>query len=121
MSRRVELEARRRALLARCEQQRAELTRQLTQLRSAGLLGLLSPGASPARAGSSAAHHPLAWVLAIGAIVLLGRTREALKLLVWVRTVLALASRAAQVVRLVASLRAARPQPEAEPRIRSVS
>ena len=132
MSRRVELEARRRALLARCDVQRAELTRQFAQLRSAGLLGLPPLGASGPRAGGDAAHHPLAWVLAIGGILLLGRSREVLKILVWARTALALASRVAQVVRLVASLRAARPSrarsksparrdPEAEPQVRSAS
>jgi hypothetical protein len=112
MSRRAELEARRRTLLERCDVQRAELTRQLTQLRAAGVLGLAPLGAGAARAGGNATRHPLAWALAIGAILLLGRTREVLKILVWARTALALASRVAQVVRLVASWRAPRPRTE---------
>ena len=106
MSRRTELEARRRVLLARCDVQRAVLAREIAELRSAGVLGLLSLGGTPGRAGRDAAHHPLAWALAIGGILLFGRTREALKIFVWARAALAVASRVAQVVRLVQHIRA---------------
>jgi hypothetical protein len=106
MSRRTELEARRRVLLARCDVQRAVLTREIAELRSAGVFGLPSLGGTHGRAGSDAAHHPLAWVLAIGGILLFGRTREALKIFVWARAALAVASRVAQVVRLVQHIRA---------------
>jgi hypothetical protein len=109
MSRRADLEARRRTLLARCDVQRAELTRQLTELRAADVFGFAPFGAPRARPGDNAARHPLAWVIAIGGLLLLGRTREVVKLLVWARTVLAVASRVTQVVRLIASWRAARP------------
>jgi hypothetical protein len=107
MSRRAELETRRRVLLERCEVQRAELTRQLTALRAADLLGLFPFGAAAARTAGSASRHPLAWVLAIGALLFFGRTREIVKILVWARAALAVASRVTQVVRLVANLRAA--------------
>jgi hypothetical protein len=131
MSRRAELEARRQALLARCDLQRIELSRRFAALRAADVLGLPPLGATAAR-GGNAAHHPLAWVIAIAGVLLLGRTREVLKILVWARTALAVASRVAQVVRFVASLRAARPRPEGpkaparrarqtEPRARSAS
>ncbi len=122
MSRRTELEARRRVLLARCDLQRAVLTREIAELRSAGVFGLPSLGGTPGRAGSDAAHHPLAWVLAIGGILLFGRTREALKTSVWIRAApaLAVASRVAQVVRLVQHIRApsargGEPQPDKAP------
>ena len=56
MSRTSELEARRRALLTRCEEQRAELAYRLEQLRpSAQVAGW------GARAPGLAANHPLAW------------------------------------------------------------
>jgi hypothetical protein len=107
MSRRAELEIRRRVLLERCEVQRAELSRQLSALRAPDLLGLFPFGAAAARTAGSAARHPLAWVLAIGALLLFGRTREIVKVLVWARAALGVASRVTQVVRLVANLRAA--------------
>jgi hypothetical protein len=106
MSRRTDLEARRQVLLLRCDQQRVELSRQFAKLRSAGVLGLPSFEGTTARA---AGGQPLAWVIAIGGLLLLGRTREVLKILVWARTALAVASRVAQIVRFVGSLRAARP------------
>jgi hypothetical protein len=132
MSRRTDLEARRQVLLARCDLQRVELSRRFAELRSADVLGLPPLGAMAARAGGDAAHHPLAWVIAIGGVLLLGRTREVLKLLVWARTALAVASRVAQVVRFVVSLRGSRPRNarakvparrarEAEPPARSAS
>jgi hypothetical protein len=98
-----ELEVRRRALLARCEAQRAELSWRLAQL---------SPRRwAPASAGASAAdgrapgRHPLAWVVAVAALLLLKRPRDALSLLVRARGALTLVSRAAQVVSLVRGLR----------------
>jgi hypothetical protein len=132
MSRRTDLEARRQVLLLRCDQQRVELSRQFAQLRSAGVLGLGSLGSRSGSAGGDAAHHPLAWVVAIAGLLLLGRTREVLKILVWARTALAVASRVAQVVRFVVSLRGAPPRsgrtkvpaqraPEPEPPVRSAS
>jgi hypothetical protein len=105
MSRRADLEARRQALLARCDQQRLELSRQAALLRSAGVLGLPSLGGTTARSSGDAWHHPLAWLIAIAGMLLLGRTREVLKILVWARTALGVAARVAQVVRFFVSLR----------------
>ena len=132
MSRRTDLEARRQVLLLRCEQQRAELTRQFAQVRSAGVFGLSSLGGASGRAGGDIAHHPLAWLVAIAGLVFLGRTREVLKVLLWARTAVAVASRIAQTVRFLSSLRPPRvrrgrakvPAPRArepEPPARSVS
>jgi hypothetical protein len=105
MSRRTDLEARRQALLSRCAQQRVEMSRQLAQLRSAGVLGLPSLGAGGAWSTGDGRHHPLAWLIAIAGVLLLGRTREVLKILVWARTALGVASRVTQVVRFLVSLR----------------
>jgi hypothetical protein len=131
VSRRAGLEARRQVLLLRSDQQRVEMTRRLAQLRSAGVLGLPRLGATGAGAGRDARHHPLAWMIAIAGLLLLGRTREVLKILVWAQTALAVASRVTQVVRFVASLRPPRahgrgkvrapPAPRSEPPARSAS
>lgn len=130
MSRRSDLETRRQVLLLRCDQQRAELSRHFAQVRSAGVLGLPSLGGASGRAGVGLAHHPLAWLIAIAGLLFLGRTREVLKVLVWARTALAVASRVAQIVRFVGGMRAARTRrgrekvpartaPEPEPPARS--
>ncbi|MGB6606077.1 MAG: hypothetical protein WA747_09840 [Steroidobacteraceae bacterium] len=132
MSRRTDLEARRQVLLLRCDQQRAELSQRFAQLRAGGLLGLPPLEATRARSVGDAAQHPLAWVIAIAGLLLLGRTREVLKVLVWARTALGVASRLAQIARFLVSLRPppareghgkvrAQAAPEPEPPARSVS
>ena len=100
MTRMAELEARRRMLMARCEAQRAELAQRMEQLHQQTPLAALgrAGGAQPAR-------HPLAWIAVLAGLMLLGRTGEVLKLLVWARTALAVATRAAQVLRLVRDMR----------------
>jgi len=104
MTRMRELEARRQMLLARCEAQRAELAQRITQLHRQSRPWTLDAGAG---AGGIAApsRHPLAWIGVLGALTLLGRTREVLKLLIWARTALTVASRTAQVLRTVRDLR----------------
>ena len=103
MSRLTELEARRRVLLARCEAQRVELAQRLASLHAPGSEGALLAG----NAGR-AARHPLAWVAALAALTVLGRTRDVLALLAFVRTALTVASRAAQLLSFVADVRARR-------------
>lgn len=105
MRRLEELEVRRRALLARCEAQRAELSWRMAQLsprRWAQATGGSGASAGDGRAG---ARHPLAWVVAVAALLLLKRPRDALALLVRARGALTLISRTAQVVSLVRGLR----------------
>jgi hypothetical protein len=107
VSRMAELEARRQTLLALCEVQRIELARRIAQL----------PG-DPDRAGAAGAQilralarpgrHPLAWIATLAALSLLGRTRNVLTLLAWVRTALTLADRVAKVVGIVSALRSRR-------------
>jgi hypothetical protein len=108
MSRLQQLEARRRVLIERCEAQRAELGTRLAALDPFALL-------VGARAGPDAprVRHPLAWAAALAGLLLLGRTREVLTFVLWVRSALALAGRAAQLVRLITQLRAPRAAPAA--------
>jgi len=98
MSRLKQLEARRRALLRRCDEQREEL---------AARLGQLSPAAMLQDAGVTRLGHPLAWAAALAAMLLFGRTRKVLTAVLWMRSVLAFARRAAQLVRLLAQARTA--------------
>jgi hypothetical protein len=104
--RRTELEARRHALLARCEAQRVEIAWRLAQLSprrwarsAAGLAG------APAGAGTRPARHPLAWLLALASIVLLKNPRYALSLLGRTRTALTWLTRAVQVLTLLGVVR----------------
>ncbi|HET7758229.1 MAG TPA: hypothetical protein VFK87_13315 [Steroidobacteraceae bacterium] len=99
MSRLRELEARRRVLLERCQRQRAELAERVAGLRAGVFFG--------ARA-LPRLRQPLAWAAALAGLMLLGRAREALTLVVWVRTALSLASRATQLLRTIAQLRESR-------------
>lgn len=98
----AQLEARRRTLLARCEAQRTELAQRMAQLHRESRPATLAAAAADAMAP---ARHPLAWIGVLGGLMLLGRTREVLKLLVWARMALTVVSRSAQLVRLVRDLR----------------
>jgi len=98
MSRLKQLEARRRVLLGRCDQQREELAARLTALSPAALLR---------GAGMAQLRHPLVWT-ALAAMLLFGRTRKALKAILWMRGALAFVRRATHLVRLLTQLRTAR-------------
>ncbi|HVH84603.1 MAG TPA: hypothetical protein VM713_09830 [Steroidobacteraceae bacterium] len=106
MSRLKQLEARRRMLLRRSGEQREELAARLAEL---------TPGAVLRGAVDAAAigtlRHPLAWAAALAGMLFLGRTREVLTFVLWVRSALALAGRAAHVVRLLTRLGAPRAGP----------
>jgi len=101
MSRLKELEARRRRLLRRCDQQRDELAARLAQLTPAVVLR----GAADA-AGIGQIRHPLAWAAALAGMLFFGRTREVVTFVLWVRSAVSLAARAARLARLVGQLRA---------------
>jgi hypothetical protein len=101
MSRLKQLEARRRVLLGRCEEQREELAARMAQLSPAALLH---------DSGITRLGHPLAWAAALAAMLLFGRTRKVLTAVLWVRSVLAFARRASQLVGLLRQARAARAQ-----------
>ncbi|HUL45706.1 MAG TPA: hypothetical protein VLV25_01250 [Steroidobacteraceae bacterium] len=98
MSRLKQLQARRRVLLGRCDEQREELAARVAALSPAALL----QGSGIARLG-----HPLVWA-ALAAMLLFGRTRRALTAVLWVRSVLAFARRATHLMRLLAQARTAR-------------
>jgi hypothetical protein len=100
-----ELEVRRRALLARCEAQRAELSWRLAELSPRRWTRALAGGLSVGAAERASGRHPLAWVLAAAALLLLRRPRDALALLGRARGTLSLVTRAAEVLSLVGVLR----------------
>ena len=104
MSRLTELEMRRAALLARCEVQRVELAQRVAALHAPGGAGL------GALAGGSvrAARHPLAWIAALAGMALMGRTRDVLTVLAWVRTALTVGARLAQLLGLINTVRGRR-------------
>ena len=98
----ADLQERRRALLARCAQQRVEFRERLAALRPQ------QPRAAGA-AGEHVARHPLAWIAVLGAVMLMRRTREVLSLLVFIRSAVGLVTRAAQLLRLIGHARTSRP------------
>jgi hypothetical protein len=106
----VELETRRRALLARCDAQRAEISWRLTRLSPRRWRHMLAgePGAAGGAEAVSHRRHPLAWLLAAGALLLLRRPREALSVLARARGALSLVTRAAEVLSVVGVLRRVR-------------
>jgi hypothetical protein len=102
-----ELEARRRELLAQCDAQRAELSVRLEQLGPRRWAQALAGGAAAGAVGAlrSQRRHPLAGVVAVAALLLLRRPREALLLLTRARGALTLVARATEVLGVVAALR----------------
>ena len=105
MTRMADLQARRRALLARSARQRVELTQRIAVLRpyptrAAGLTG----------AGAQyAARHPLAWIAVLGALLLMRRTRGVLSLLMFMRSAVPFITRTVLLLRLIGRARAERP------------
>ncbi|HEX8755591.1 MAG TPA: hypothetical protein VF745_04585 [Steroidobacteraceae bacterium] len=100
MRRLHELEARRRGLIARCEQQRLEIAYRLAELSPAAQLSQWTR-----RAPTSAATHPLKWLVSLGTLLFMMRER---RLVGWVgklSTGVALLSRATAVVRLLRQIR----------------
>jgi len=102
-----ELEARRQALLERCEAQRAELGSRFAQLGPRRWAQAVAGSAAAGAVGAlrSQKRHPLAWVVAVAALLLLRRPRDALSLLVRARGALSVAMRAAQMLSLFGLLR----------------
>jgi hypothetical protein len=103
MRRLKQLEARRHALLKRSDEQRDDLAARLAQLNPVSVLRGSAGGPDGQRL-----RHPLAWAAALAGMLLLGRTREVLTFILWIRSALALAGRAAHLLRLLTQLRAPR-------------
>jgi hypothetical protein len=103
MSRTSELEARRRTLLARCGEQRAELAYRLEQLRPAAQVAGWG-----ARAPGLAANHPLAWIAAVAGIISLFRPKKMLSWMTFATGAISILSRATTLLKLFATLRSLR-------------
>ena len=95
------LEARRRALLNRCEEQRLELSYRVAQIKPAARLT-----AWTRRSGASARKSPLTWIAGLAGLLLLLRGRRVVSGVGWIAGLVALASRATTILRLLAQLRA---------------
>jgi len=108
VSRLEQLKARRRVLIQRCATDRIELAERLAELDPFTMLR----GAAAA-GGAGALRNPLAWAAALAALLFIGRTREVLTFVLWVRSALSVAGRVAQLVRLMTQLRAPREAPAA--------
>jgi hypothetical protein len=108
MKRLSELETRRRALIARCEAQRAELSWRLAQLSPRRWTGVFATGPGAAGTLRQRGRHPLAWLVAAAALLLLRRPREALSMLGRARGALSLITRAAEILTLIGGLRRTR-------------
>ena len=103
MSRTSDLEARRLALLARCDEQRAELAYRLEQIRPAAQVADWT-----SRAPGFAANHPLAWVAALAGIVALFRPKKLVSWLTFATGAISILSRATALLKLFATLRSLR-------------
>ena len=103
MSRLAALEARRRELLNRCEEQRLELAYRFAQIKPREQLTAWTRRS----ASGSAARNPLAWIAGIvGLLLMLRRRRGTLSGVGWITGVVALATRATTILRVLAQLRA---------------
>ena len=102
MSGRLEaLEARRRALLNKCEEQRLELSYRIAQIRPAEQLT-----AWTRRSATGRGQSPLTWIAGVVGLLLMLRRGRVLSGVGWLTGLVALASRATTVLRVVAQLRA---------------
>jgi hypothetical protein len=106
VNRMAELYVRRRVLIERCEAQRTELASRVAELDSSPLRWAL--GGAATAVATRGGRHPLAWIAALAGLVLLGRPRQAVKVLAWTRSALTLLSRVTQVMGVLAALRRVR-------------
>jgi hypothetical protein len=95
------LEARRRALLNKCEEQRLELAYRVAQVKPAAQLT-----AWTRRSRAGAGKSPLTWIAGLAGLLLLLRRRRIVSDVGWIAGLVALASRATTILRLLAQLRA---------------
>ena len=103
MSRIDELEERRRALMARCDEQRAEIAYRLERIRPAAQVASFAQ-----RAPSMTANHPLAWVAALAGLVTLFRPKRLLSWLTFATGAVSILSRATQLLKVFVALRSLR-------------
>ena len=105
MNRTAELEARRNVLLARCDEQRAELAYRIEQLRPMAQVANWSQRSTGL---GLAANHPLAWIAALAGIVTLFRPKRMLSWLTFATGVVSILSRATALLKVFAALRSLR-------------
>lgn len=98
-----DLEERRRMLLARCEAQRAEVAYRLEQMRPRAQLANLSQ-----KAPGMAMNHPLAWVAAVAGIVTLLKPKRLLSWLTLATGAVSILSRATQLLKVFVAIRSLR-------------
>ena len=104
MSRMKDLEERRRALLARCEAQRAEVA-----LSTGGSCGQRAQLASfSQKAPQMAMNHPLAWLATVAGIITLLKPKRLLSWLTFATGVVSILSRATQLLKVFVALRSLR-------------
>jgi hypothetical protein len=103
MSRTSELEARRRALLLRCDEQRAELAYRLEQLRPSAQVASWG-----SRGANFSANHPLAWLAAVAGLVTLFRPKRMLSWVAFATGAVSILSRAVTLLKLFSTLRSLR-------------
>jgi hypothetical protein len=102
MSGRLEaLEARRRALVNKCEEQRLELAYRVAQIRPSEQLT-----AWTRRSGAGSGRSPITWIAGLVGLLLMLRRRRGLSGVGLITGLVALASRATTVLRVIAQLRA---------------
>jgi hypothetical protein len=95
------LEGRRRYLLNKCEEQRLELAYRVAQIRPAEQLT-----AWTRRSAATRGQNPLTWIAGLVGLLLMLRRRRVLSGVGWMTGLVALASRATTVLRVIAQLRA---------------
>src|SRR3954449_6652843 len=96
-SRMAALEAKRRALLNRCEEQRLELAYRFAQVRPREQIT-----AWTRRSANGSAKSPLAWAAALAGLAFMLRRRRVLSGVGWATGLIALATRATTVLRVLA-------------------
>jgi hypothetical protein len=100
MRRLHELEARRLNLIARCEQQRLEIAYRIAELSPAAQLSNWTR-----RAPTSAATHPLKWLVSLATLLFMMRERRVVGWIGKLSAGVALISRATAIVRLLRQMR----------------
>src|SRR5882757_2034063 len=104
MNRMQELEARRRVLLQRIDEQRAEIAYRFEQVRP---VTQVANWAGRGVSGSTATH-PLAWLAGLAGLLVMLRPRRLLSWVTFATGALSLLSRAGTILRVLATLRALR-------------
>jgi hypothetical protein len=102
MSSRIDaLEAKRQRLLNKCEEQRLELAFRVAQIKPAAQLT-----AWTRRSGAGVGKSPFTWLAGAVGLLLMLRRRRLASSVGWVTGLVALASRATTILRVLAQLRA---------------